>query len=544
MERRVLLAVGISIAILILYQELVLKRLYPVPPPGSIDVEDIAAPVPAAPSAEPAEDKPAAAAQAESPAIPERLIAVDTDLYTATISTIGARLTSLRLKHYRTTVDPESPPLELIIPGPAGEVPIGIELRGAQSVPTLNDGNISYVTDTEQLRLASDQEGSIDLVGSLNGATIRKRFTFRGDSYGSKLAVAVSNAPPQYNELGITWTTRLPPVDPNGVHPLFDRTIHLEDYKLKEEFYTGLGDGKPIRDAKVRWAGHAGAYFFVGMAPDEPRNPLLFLKARDHTVDEKLILAMNQGGIEVGLDVFTGPKDIDALAEVGHEYDRAANLGYFGFVAKPLLHVLRMLNSVTGNYGFDIILLTVIIKVLFIPLTHSSMKSMKAMQKLQPEIQRLRERLKDNAEQMNREMMELYKRHKVNPLGGCLPMLLQIPVFIGLYTALSSAVELRHAPFLWWITDLAAPDRLGTLAIPFVHPAGIPVLTLLMGVSMFLQTWMTPSMGDPVQRQMMLIMPVMMTVMFVNFPAGLSLYWLINNVLTIAQQYWMNRTAT
>ena len=145
---------------------------------------------------------------------------------------------------------------------------------------------------------------------------------------------------------------------------------------------------------------------------------------------------------------------------------------------------------------------------------------------------------------MNKEIMELYRRHKVNPLGGCLPMVLQIPVFIGLYQALLNAVELRHAPFLWWINDLSAPDRLGSVQLPFVQQPGVPVLTLLMGASMFAQQWMTPAAGDPAQQRMMMVMPLMFTFMFVNFPSGLALYWLVNNLLTIAQQYYINRTAT
>jgi YidC/Oxa1 family membrane protein insertase len=166
------------------------------------------------------------------------------------------------------------------------------------------------------------------------------------------------------------------------------------------------------------------------------------------------------------------------------------------------------------------------------------------MQKLQPQMAKIRERFKETPEQMNKEIMELYRRHKVNPLGGCLPMVLQIPVFIGLYQALLNTVELRHAPFLLWINDLSAPDRLGAIQLPFVQYPGVPVLTLLMGVSMFVQQWMTPSAGDPAQQRVMMIMPLMFTFMFVNFPSGLALYWLVNNLLTIAQQFYINRTAT
>jgi YidC/Oxa1 family membrane protein insertase len=246
--------------------------------------------------------------------------------------------------------------------------------------------------------------------------------------------------------------------------------------------------------------------------------------------------------------VYVGPKDLDHLAPAGHGLQRALDLGWFSLLAEVLLRVLKVFHRFTGNYGLDIILLTVLIKVLFIPLTQKSFKSMQAMQKVQPEMKKLQERFKDDREALNREMMELYRRHKVNPLGGCLPMLLQMPVFIGLYNALFYAVELRHAPFALWINDLSAPDRLPAipaepLATLFGFDVRIPVLTLLMGASMIVQQRMTPAMGDPMQQRMMMLMPVVFTVMFVSFPSGLVLYWLVNNVLTIAQQAVMQRSA-
>jgi YidC/Oxa1 family membrane protein insertase len=174
------------------------------------------------------------------------------------------------------------------------------------------------------------------------------------------------------------------------------------------------------------------------------------------------------------------------------------------------------------------------------PLTHKSFVSMKQMQKLQPQMERLKEKLGNDKEKLNKEIMELYRRNGVNPLGGCLPMVLQFPVFIGLYNALSTPIELRHAPFLW-IKDLSRPDW---QSLPFSvgdWHLGVPVLTILMGASMFLQQWMTPTAGDPNQRKMMLMMPLIFTFMFVSFPAGLTVYWLVNNILTIGQQYWISR---
>ena len=203
----------------------------------------------------------------------------------------------------------------------------------------------------------------------------------------------------------------------------------------------------------------------------------------------------------------------------------------------PLLHALRFLNRVFGNYGIAIILLTTAVKILTIPLTQTSFKNMRAMQKLQPEMTKLREKFKDDPTAMQKEMMELYRRHRVNPLSGCLPMVLQIPIFIGLYNSLSGAIELRHAPFALWIRDLSSPDRL------MVAGVGIPVLTLLMGATMLIQQWLTPQQGDPTQQRVMMFMPLIFTFMFINLPSGLVLYWLVNNVLTIAQQYWMLRSS-
>jgi len=199
--------------------------------------------------------------------------------------------------------------------------------------------------------------------------------------------------------------------------------------------------------------------------------------------------------------------------------------------------MLRWLHRLTGNYGVDIILLTGIVRVATIPLTQKSFKSMKEMQKLQPQLKRLQEQYKDDQPKLQKEMMELYKSHGVNPLSGCAPMLLQMPIFVGLYQALMHAIELRHAPFALWITDLSAPERLAVAGF------SIPMLTILMGGTMIVQQWLTPQQGgDPTQRQMMMIMPVVFTYMFIGFPAGLVLYWFVSNLLGIAQQYAMLRT--
>ena len=222
--------------------------------------------------------------------------------------------------------------------------------------------------------------------------------------------------------------------------------------------------------------------------------------------------------------LYIGPKDMDVLKRTGHFLEKSIDLGWFGFIAKPLLVILKFFYKYTHNYGIAIIILTILIKVLFHPLTKKQYESMRHMQKIQPKMKEIREKFKDDKERMNKEVMDLYRTHKINPLGGCWPMLLQIPVFFALYRALLSSIEMRHAPFAFWIQDLSAKDPC------YITP-------IIMGATMFLQQKMTPAAGDPNQQKMMMFMPLIFMFMFMNFPSGLVLYWLVNNVLTIGQQF-------
>jgi YidC/Oxa1 family membrane protein insertase len=242
--------------------------------------------------------------------------------------------------------------------------------------------------------------------------------------------------------------------------------------------------------------------------------------------------------------LFFGPKSMNAVRQAGHELYRIVDFGTFDFLAKPCLWLMNYLYAIIPNYGVAIIILTVLSKILLWPLGTKSYKSMSQMKKLQPLIQELRSKYKDDRKKMNEEIMRLHRTYNINPLGGCLPMLVQIPVFFALYRMLDQAIELRHAPFIWWINDLSAPDRLFRFdfSIPFMEPPyGVPVLTLVMGATMFWQQKMTPPAGDPTQAKMMLLMPVVFTFIFINFSAGLVLYWLVNNVLSIGQQYYTQK---
>jgi YidC/Oxa1 family membrane protein insertase len=317
----------------------------------------------------------------------------------------------------------------------------------------------------------------------------------------------------------------------------FEGLIALVDNKIKRE--SSVEPNKPIEfTGEIAWAGFGHTYFFFAALSDSsPQHKLSLTNIGPALVASLRPLA---GNGPQRYTIFAGPKEISILEAVGRGIEKSIDFGYFALIAKPLLYVLHFSHGFTGSYGIDIILLTILIKILMAPLTHKSFVSMKAMQKLAPQMEKLKERYKDDKEKLNREIMELYRRNGVNPLGGCLPMALQFPVFIGLYNALSTPIELRHAAFLW-IQDLSQPDWKSLPIAVGGWDFGIPVLTILMGASMFVQQWMTPSAGDPNQRKLMLMMPLIFTFMFVTFPAGLTIYWLVNNILSIAQQYWINR---
>ena len=562
MDNKSLFAIVLCILILIGYQSLI-SYLYPTPEPLSPhNQQSVVGPEPSsAPSGQqtqvPLERRQAVVEQGEHtpgvqqhtprtpPAPVEQEITVETDTYIAVFTSIGGRVKSFRLKQYPVTLSPDSPLLEMVNAGTYGELPFVLYLSGREV--TLTDAALSYAAEGagKQLFVRAGDERELVFRGShANGATFTKTFTFSGEGYGIGLTVDVTHVPFTASTLSLSWLegshseSKSGYYDVYGPVALIGRTFEYEnagDWEAGDSY--GPGD--------IRWAGFTNSYFLAGMMPQagqaqEVEAAQLFFSDEDGTLETRL--SMPWSGEAVSYTLYIGPKDTSALNAVDPAFDRAVDFGWSHFIARPLVSLLRILYGVTGNYGIAIILLTVMVKLVFFPLSNKSFKSMSAMKKLQPQIERLREQHKDDKQKLNQETMELYKRYEVNPLGGCIPMIVQLPVFIGLYQGLLYAIELRQAPFFGWIEDLSQPDRLGALAIPFVDPPGIPVLTLLMGGSMIIQQMMMPTTGDPTQQKMMLLMPVIFTVMFVNFPAGLVLYWLINNVLSVAQQHWYTRT--
>jgi YidC/Oxa1 family membrane protein insertase len=534
MDKRAFLAIALSILILVIYQEW-MTRYYGTPPsapevakeaPGRVPATEPAAPV------APAQSKPV-----DTPVSREaKEIRVETDNYIALFTSQGARLKSFKFKNYRSSVDENSPPFDIVQSAPGVPFPLGI--RWQSPIP-FDDEELLYSVEGSDLKLTGDSKSTLVFSGrTATGTVITKTFTFLGSTYPVQFEVSVTPADGSAPVPEFILTAKSDHSVPNPDAP-FEGFIALIDNKIKRE--------PPPEAAKalefigdVSWAGFGYTYFFFGLLPDNGAQHRVSVRQSGPALVAGISGPAGTSSNIQRYTLFVGPKELDTLKSVGKGLEGTIDFGYFGFISIPFLYVLHFFNGFTGSYGIDIILLTVVIKLLMAPLTHKSFVSMKQMQKLQPQMERLKEKFKDDKEKLNKEVMELYRRNGVNPLGGCLPMVLQFPVFIGLYNALSTPIELRHARFLW-IKDLSRPDW---ESLPFTLGSwhlGIPVLTIFMGASMFIQQWMTPSAGDPNQRKMMLMMPLIFTFMFVSFPAGLTVYWLVNNILTIGQQYWINR---
>ncbi len=309
-------------------------------------------------------------------------------------------------------------------------------------------------------------------------------------------------------------------------------TYFLKDTVVKQDLEK-VKEETPI-EGDILWTAIEEKYFMSALLMQNQKPAQVRIsKTADGTVTYQVFFPAItiQPGQEAQypLQLYMGPKDMDILAKQGDHLEKTLDFGWFDIIAKPLLMCLKFFYGFLGNYGLAIILLTIIIKILFWPLTHKSFESMKGMQKIQPELTALKEKYKDNKEEFARQQLSLYKKYNVNPLSGCLPILIQIPVFIALYNALMYSIELRHANFVsFWINDLAAKDP------TYIAP-------IIMGLSQFLQQKMTPSTSmDPMQAKMMLFMPLVFTFMFLSFPSGLVIYWLVNNVISIVQQYYIN----
>lgn len=503
------------------------------------------------PSATPsAPDKPAAGAPSDIQETPlpafqqSKDLVVNTPLYAVTISDQGAYFKHFVLKKYRETVEPDSPFKELIGVPNAGTLHFSFT---EDSVPDFKDAVfLSTVPgDTLDIRAGTPKEVSF-LWNSPSGIAVEKRYTFYPDSYMIGLDIVIKNNSGKIlkDHPGLTLTDKFTEATNSygfeGPSVLIDKT--LEQISAKDI------PKKNVFPGRIDWTCLEQRYFMSSIVPLAPVDASIHLSLNNGRLDNTLVepeMRLDSGSQQkYQFRIYMGPKSLSILRSLNIGLDRAIHFGFFDILAKPLLQLLNFLNGFIPNYGLDIIVLTLLIKAVLWPLGSKSYKSMSEMKKIQPLMAQIREKYKDDKKRMNEETMALYKTYKVNPLGGCLPMLVQIPVFFALYRMLYEAIELRHAPFFGWINDLSAPDRLFHFAfsIPFMQPPyGIPVLTIIMGATMFIQQKMSPPMGDPAQAKMMMLMPIVFTFIFINFSSGLVLYWLVNNVVSILQQYYIQK---
>ena len=548
-QGRLLLAIGLSFLVLFVWSTFFVEQ-----PP----VDET--PEPAA-TQETVVDKPAGAGEdipkekervstdtvATSPddasAPPSREVSVVTPFYTVRLTSQGASFTSYILNDYRESVDPDAPKKQLI----GDKVKRGILRTGMaqRSVAGMDNAVFSLDRDENEIVVRDSKESIAFKWISREGTIIEKSYTFDPQSYLIDLTVTVTNNSDQSIRDNLVLSLRNPVVEDRGysfVGPSALIDGNLEQVKIKKI------EDKNQYSGKIKWIGIEDRYFISSIIPGEEINGRMQLDLLDDVVVSQLInpsfeLASGEQK-EYQFHVFMGPKSMELLDSLGHDLGQALNFGFFNFIAKPCLWFMNQIHGVIPNYGIAIILLTLCTKILLWPLGNKSYKSMSEMKKLQPLMTEIREKHKGDKQKMNQELMALYRTYKVNPMGGCLPMVLQIPVFFALYRMLYQAIELRHAPFFFWINDLSAPDRLFEFgfSIPFMEPPyGVPVLTIVMGATMLLQQKMSPPPGDPTQAKMMMLMPIVFTFIFINFSSGLVLYWLVNNVLSISQQYYVQK---
>ncbi len=543
MEKRIVLFLVISFGIIFGF-DFFMKELGMIPEPSSLEEEYTASPA-GQDSATSAlyEDQSGSvppfsseASASDSPTLREHVVEVETPLFRTQFTTRGAYIQSWKLKRYLTQDEDDRQPIEFVYPEGHFAGPMSVRVGDPDVTAALNTGTFEVSRDFDVL---DEAHPTGHLVFSYRdderNILLEKSFTFYHDAYLVDVVMRVHGLD---DAVEVLLGTNFGVVEWGQGFIGAMGPAWMSDGVLEKE----TPDPEIRRSGDIGWAALQDKYFISVMIPQDARGVVARTEA-DYVATAGVEFPVDMQGSRLRFQLYAGPKQFDAMQALGHELEDTIDFGWFIYgswtivkaVAKPLFYVLRFLYDYTQNYGVAIVLLTCGIKLLFVPLQYKSYKSMQGMQKIQPKIQALQARLKGDKERLNRDLLKLYKEHKVNPVGGCLPMVLQMPVFISLFNILYMTVELRQAPFLLWVTDLSIPD-------PYY------VLPILMGVSMVVQQKIMPTTMDPTQAKMMLMLPVFLTFLFLTFPAGLVIYWLTNNVLTILQQvltdqFFLKKTA-
>ncbi|WP_070989516.1 membrane protein insertase YidC [Halofilum ochraceum] len=477
-------------------------------------------------------------APGQAPIEKGRRIQVVTDRLDVTIDTRGGDLRQAFLRKYKAESGGDEP-VELLTDtgGDLFVAQSGLQ-AGDQPAPT---HHAEFRAEADEYRLAEGEDTlRVPLVWSGDGVRVTKTYTFHRDSYVVDVAFDVENTGDspwvgrQYRQF---QRYQIPSEEqPTLLPAFFGAAYYNSEDKYEQIALEDIAEEPMQKTFEGGWAAMVEHYFVTAWLPSEGETNTYYTKALTDGAQPRYLIglystakeAASGESISFSNRLYVGPKDTDYLAGLAEGLTLTIDYGYLAFLSEPLFWVLDWLHSYVGNWGFAIILLTLLIKLVFYKLSEKSYRSMAKMRKLQPKIQQLKDRYGDDRERMGRAMMDLYKTEKINPLGGCLPILVQIPVFIALYWMLLGTVELRHADFILWINDLSVRD-------PWF------ILPLLMGASMWAQQKLNPAPVDPMQQKIFAALPVVFTVFFMFFPAGLVLYWLTNNVLSIAQQYYITR---
>jgi YidC/Oxa1 family membrane protein insertase len=535
---RLVLVILLSFIALLLWEEWQRDYATPTPPTTAAAADaspaDVPAPVAAKPDLPQAGGAPVPTATVAQPASSEPVI-VETDLFHAEINLIGAVLQRLELKHYPLSLDKDATLFTLLANDEQRVMLAQSGLKAANGSP---DHYAQYSAGAQRYELVDGQDQlDVELSWrSPEGVEVRRRFSFKRGSYEIAQAFEIRNSSAaEWKAHPYDQLQRLQPQTKRSMTtPTFTGAAFSSPEKKYEKFdFDDLADEPVSRDATGGWTALVEHYFLAAIIPADDVSQHYYSTAVGegryvvgYYGPEVVVPAGEARTISSRL--YAGPKIQDVLPSVAPGLELTVDYGVLWFIAIGLFWLLEKIHGLFGNWGVAIILLTLLIKLMFFPLSAAGYRSMARMRKVQPRLVALKERFGDDRAKMNQAMMDLYKQEKINPLGGCLPILVQIPVFIALYWVLLESVELRQAPFMLWINDLSIKD-------PYF------VLPVLMTASMWAQTKMNPAPLDPIQAKVMQIMPLAFGVFFAFFPAGLVLYWLVNNVLSIAQQWYVTK---
>lgn len=470
----------------------------------------------------------------------QKIVTITTDVFTVSIDTLGGDIVETKLlNHLDKMADKGGQPISIFTQSDGNEFIAESGLIGANGTDTATARPL-FASSASNYELTGDQQGlDVDLVYYQGSVEIIKRFEFKPADYSIGVRYIVRNRSSEAWSATFYGQFKRDSHQPEsesstGMRPFLGAALREKEKNYSKYDFSDIDDESVKSSIQGGWLAFVQHYFVSAWVPpqeDKNRYSLRKLQGNDiylMAVTGEKINVPAGGSAEYGVDLYVGPKNQKVLKQLSPYLDLTIDYGFLWMLAKPIFATLEIIQSVLGNWGWSIILLTILVKILLYPLSAASLKSMAKMRTLQPEMARIKELYGDDRQKAGQEQMALFKKHRVNPLGGCFPMLLQMPVFIALYWVLSESVEIRHSPWIIWIQDLSAKDPL------FILP-------LIMGASMFLMQKLQPAPTDPMQAKVFQLMPIVFTFFFLMFPAGLVLYWTVNNLLSILQQWFVNR---